>query len=111
MTEQQILELAKKCSDRCASLAYRDETHEQSIAAVLREVLPPPAGSVKVRIAVTRSLCKDGKVIVQTYGIDEIDDESAAVASVHMDDDTHRGIVEAFLPPVQPVPVVEGRAV
>jgi hypothetical protein len=67
---------------------------------------PVPEGSVKVRIAVVRGVNADGGV--ETYLKDA--DEGNPKEN-ELDDDTHRGIVEAWIPPIAPTPTVAGRVV
>jgi len=81
---------------------------EKQIAAALVEATKPPEGAVLVRVAVGRGF-DDGREMVGACAIDEYDSEESACRQAFdlPDDVTHRGIIEAYLPPVAPVPVVE----
>lgn len=114
MDTSKIRELALAVDEKLAEeLGYDACTADQVrwITEALSDMLAPPEGSVKVRVAVGVGIHVQGtKPMVVTSGIDAFESEEGACASVFNGFDTHRGIVEAWLPPVAPVPVVQGLA-
>jgi hypothetical protein len=91
------------------------EPHETAInlatehlAAVWPKVFPIPEGSVRVRIVVgyESGPITDGCAYVVCDGMGE----EGAVESAFQNGDTHRGILEAWLPPIPAVPTIEATA-
>jgi hypothetical protein len=119
MTPDKIKQLAEALTDERIAAGMWDEQIRgdhisdltASLTAVWPKVFAPPEGAVKVRVAVGVMPAKGLEgLIVQACGIDAADDECGAIQEICGGADTHRGIIEAWLPPVPPVPVVQAEA-
>ena len=109
----------KHVCDQCAKIIGEDAYGVPFQMAVMMsldeltkraELAEVPEGSVKVRIAVGVSPAtmphRAGDYFVSSAA--EHASEPPCIELVFLDDDTHRGIVEAWIPKVPEIPVVQG---
>jgi hypothetical protein len=92
----------------CGTVDTLTETFTETLEAVWPQVFPIPEGAVRVRVAVSvgNQFSRD-KLFTYAAGIDSATTEEEAWAEVECDGDTHRGIIEAWLPPIPAVPTIE----